>query len=220
RAQFGPALVLLNSTSHDEENYDDPWQALVRYAVVATTDGIPMIFPGQELGITKTWGYDHFERNFGKTIPHFKRYNSLIPAWTSSDPAKNQLFETYSAINRAREKSPALRSPNREFLNTGNDRVFGIAKWSSGANPVLAFVNLDTEKKQTATVPISADLLKKIGLCEDARYEVSNLASREQSIWASNLTAKKLREKGLRIEWNTAPSEPLYLEFKEIPAAR
>ena len=228
RQQFGPALVLLNTTSHDEENYDDPWQALVRYAAVSASDGIPMIFPGQELGITKTWGYDHYERNFGKTIPHFKRYNSMAPAWNDQDFTNDQLFQVYAAINRAREKSPALRSPHREFLKTGNDRLFGIAKWSEGANPVLAFINLDTEKKQTATIHLTPELLKKLGLRDDARYQARNLASRDQALWATSLTGKQLREEGLRIElnplprtpalWQTAPYEPLYLEIEEHPA--
>jgi hypothetical protein len=158
RRQFGPALVLLNTTSHDEENYDDPLQALVRYAVVSTTDGIPMIFPGQELGITKTWGYDHYERNFGKTIPHFKRHNSMMPAWNKHDPEGNRLFQAYAAINRARAASPALRSPDRTFLDTGNERVFGILKHPPGAQPVIALVNLDTENPQPATIHLPADL--------------------------------------------------------------
>jgi hypothetical protein len=47
RTDYGQALVLLNTTSHDEQNYNDPWQALLRYAVCATIDGAPMIFTGR-----------------------------------------------------------------------------------------------------------------------------------------------------------------------------
>ena len=41
RTSYGQGLVLLNTTSHDEENYSDPFQALVRYSVAATIDGAP-----------------------------------------------------------------------------------------------------------------------------------------------------------------------------------
>ena len=34
RSSYGQALVLANTTSHDEENYSDPWQAVVRNAAV------------------------------------------------------------------------------------------------------------------------------------------------------------------------------------------
>ena len=39
RSAYGQGLVLLNTTSHDEENYDDPFQALVRYAACGAMDG-------------------------------------------------------------------------------------------------------------------------------------------------------------------------------------
>ena len=55
RTSYGQGLVLLNNTSHDEEGYDDPFQALIRYAVCSTIDGAPMIFYGQELGTSRTF---------------------------------------------------------------------------------------------------------------------------------------------------------------------
>lgn len=229
RAAFGPALLLLNTTSHDEENYGDPWQAFVRYAVASTQDGIPMVFPGQELGITTSWGYDHYERNLGKTIPHFKRYNSMMPAWASRDFGNARLAESYAAVNKARAASPSLRSPNRWFLETGNPSVFGVAKWEAGARPVLAFVNLDPSRPQSASVRIPGELFKKLGLRENATYQAKNLASRRdpvQAHWRGGLPGGEILGKGIRVDlnalpepnaggWNKAPYEPLYLEIFE-----
>ena len=79
RNAYGQGLVLLNNTSHDEENYADPFQALIRYGVSNTIDGAPMIFYGQENGVTRTFGYSHYETNFGKQITHFKVFNDLGP---------------------------------------------------------------------------------------------------------------------------------------------
>lgn len=215
REQFGPALVLLNTTSHDEENYDDPRQALVRYAVVSTTDGIPMIFPGQELGISKSRGYDHYERNFGKTIPHFKRHNSMMPAWNAA--SDRQLFQAYAAINHARAKSPALRSPHRRFLPTGNDRIFGIAKWAPGANPVLAFVNLDIDQSHSATVHLPGDVIESLGIQDTDLLQAQNLADPESAPhWPAPVTGKQLRGQGVSI--NLDPLRPLYLELRKTPA--
>jgi hypothetical protein len=99
RNAYGQALVLLNSSSHDEDHYNDPFEALIRYAVNSTIDGVPLIFPGQELGLSGTvippndtnggitpFGYDRYETNFGKPIPHFKKYNSLMPLWLKTQP--------------------------------------------------------------------------------------------------------------------------------------
>ncbi|MDW8309992.1 MAG: alpha-amylase family glycosyl hydrolase, partial [Verrucomicrobiales bacterium] len=115
RTAYGQGLVLLNTTSHDEENYTDPWQAFIRFAVGSTIDGMPMIFYGQELGISKTFGFDRYELNFGKTIPHFKKFNSLQPILnpTNRNFGLDQLYPVYAAVNQARQFSRALRSSNR-----------------------------------------------------------------------------------------------------------
>ena len=68
RNSYGQSLVLLNNMSHDEEAPSDPWQGVIRYAVCSTIDGAPLIFPGQELGISTTYGYSLYEVNFGKNI--------------------------------------------------------------------------------------------------------------------------------------------------------
>ncbi len=83
RSAYGQGLILMNSTSHDEETYADPYQALIRYMVAGTIDGVPMIFYGQENGVSQTFGFSHYEENFGKEIPHFKQFNSLVPILTN-----------------------------------------------------------------------------------------------------------------------------------------
>jgi len=234
RQQFGPSLVLLNTTSHDEENAEDPWQALTRYAVASTQDGIPMIFPGQELGIRKTWGYDHYERNLGKMIPHFKRYNSMMPVWNDQEFRNDQLFQVYAAINRARAKSPALRSANRWFLDTGNEKVVCVAKWEKGSSPVIAFVNLEPSKGQKVSVKLPQELFQKLGLREDGIYQARNIAAYEnpglgvtgrssKPLWGTGRRGGEFLNGGLEVElnpvpvvdsdWKVKPYEVAYLEI-------
>lgn len=46
RAQYSNSIVLTNATSHDEENYLAPFEALIRYGVTNTVQSAPMIFMG------------------------------------------------------------------------------------------------------------------------------------------------------------------------------
>ncbi len=191
RNAYGQGLVLLNTVSHDEDNYVDPWQAFIRYAVFGTIDGAPMIFPGQELGTSQEWGYDLYEINFGKPVPHFKTYNSMMTLWGNNDYALNQLAPAYSAINAAREFSPALRSNNRFFLNqtsgSPNEGIFSVAKFESrNASPVTSdvvfgFVNLNRSVATNATFNLNVDAdsngANDFGIKPARKYNVKNIAA-------------------------------------------
>jgi len=170
RSAYGPALVLLNTSSQDEDNYKNPFEALLRFAANSTIDGLPMIFPGQELGLSGTiippndsdaskgppFGYDRYELGFAdKPIPQFKAYNSLMPLWNhlaKKEGDADHLHDLYAAIGQARVSSPALRSTNRSFLdlvnNAPHDAIYAVAKFEqSNGDPattdvVFAFVNL------------------------------------------------------------------------------
>ncbi len=173
RGSYGEAAVLLNTSSHDEDNYRNPFEALLRFAVNSTMDGIPLICAGQEAGLRGTivppsggsnpdvgppFGYDRFFAPFdpNKRIPQFMTFNSLMPLWRelqNADSDGARLEQLYSAIGKARNDSRALRSPNRFFLNlqdgTPHEQIFSVAKFErQNAGPkdsdvVFAFVNLE-----------------------------------------------------------------------------
>ena len=215
RTSYGQALVLLNSSSHDEDHYNDPWEALIRYAVNSTIDGVPLIFPGQELGLSGTvippndtnssltaFGYDRYETNFGKPIPHFKKYNSLMPLWLKTQAGHAsynyglaQLAPVFSGIGQARKFSPALRSANRYFLNltntTHHGQIFSVAKFETrNAAPnfsdvVFGFVNIarnaDPETTGGVQFDLNADVdgngVNDFGLKPARTYNVKNIAA-------------------------------------------
>lgn len=215
RNAYGQALVLLNSSSHDEDHYKDPFEALIRYAVSNTIDGVPLIFPGQELGLSGNvvppgdtdttltpFGYDRYEVNFGKPIPHFKKYNSLMPLWNKTNPSDGsynyglaQLAPVFQGIGAARRFSPALRSSNRYYLNlkdgTPHGQIFSIAKFETrngspvSSDVVLAFVNIArnaaplTSGTNKFNVNIDADGngQNDFGLKRGRRYNVRNIAA-------------------------------------------
>ena len=243
RTAFNQGSVLLGTVSHDEDNYTDPWQALIRYSAHGTIDGAPLIFMGQELGISKVYGFDLFEKNFGKWIPHFKTYNSMMPIWSDTDFGNDQLYHVYAGINRARSQSPALRSPQRWFLDatTPTDQIFAVAKYEqSGLSParqdvVLAFANLNRNTAQWANYKIPAGLSQILNLSDTRIYNVKNIAAYTKQNSARNSTFIWRREgySGLQLKtegvwvglkpvpndvetWTTSPFEAQYLKLYDV----
>ncbi|GHC00003.1 hypothetical protein [Cerasicoccus arenae] len=242
RTAYGQGLVLLNNTSHDEATPSDPWEAVVRTAAVGMMDGTSMIFPGQELGIAGTYGYTHYELNFGKSIPHFKRWNSMMPIWNDGNFGNDQLYPVYSGIQTARKNSPALTSSNRWFLDGdgNNTKIFAAAKYeTTNASPaysdvVLGFVNVDRNNTHSDNFKVPTALAALLGLQDDRTYNVKNIAAytaqqadrRELWQWGSGITGADLKASGFFVQlnkvptdnptWSTAPYEAQYLKVYDV----
>lgn len=228
RNAYGQALVLMNNTSHDEENYADPYQALIRYMTAGTIDGAPMIFMGQELGISKTFGYDRYEANFGKQIAHFKKYNSMQPIFAPVNRtyALDQLYPVYAAIGQARAFSKALRSSNRYFIDqiggSTQPSIFSVAKYETpNASPnfadvVFGFVNLDRNNNQQGNfnVNITQNGSNLFGIKSGRTYNVKNVAAytainstrRDQYLIPGGISGTNLLNNGLFVLLKKVPT--------------
>ncbi len=228
RSSYGQSLVLLNSTSQDEQTYSDPFQGLIRYMVSGTIDGVPMIFYGQENGISTTYGFSHYEENFGKEIPHFKEFNSLVPILGSETYGLMQLYPDFAAVGQARAFSPALRSSNRYYLNqTGNggiqQNIFSVAKYqTANASPnvgdvIFGFVNLDRNDAQAGNynVNVSLDGANNLfGIHSGRMYNVKNIAAylgtdstrRNNYLISGNVSGDSLLANGLYVSMNPVPT--------------
>ncbi len=246
RSAYGQALVLLNSTSHDEANYADPFQALIRYGVSNTVDGAPMIFYGQENGISDTFGFSHYEINFGKYIPHFKVFNDLGPILGNQTYGLQQLYPVYAAMGQARQFSTALRSSNRYYLNqiggSIQQSIFSVAKYdSANASPALTdvvfgFMNLDRNNDQSGNfdVNITQNSANLFGIKRGRTYDVRNLAAytaidpNRRDYFLNRKTGDQLLDNGLFVgmkkvpatdgDWATAPFEAQYLKLYDVTA--
>jgi glycosidase len=229
RNSYGQGLVLWNSTSHDEESYVDPYQALIRYLVGSTIDGAPMVFYGQELGISQTFGFDVYQLNFGKLIPHFMVYNSLQPIFSPANRnyGLDQLYPVYAAAGQARQFSAALKSSNRYYLNqTGSETpqpsIFSVAKYATAnASPnfsdvVFAFVNLDRNNNQQGNfdVNITQNGSNLFGIKPGRIYNVRNIAAytqidgtrRTQYLIPGNVSGTNLLNNGLFVLLKSVPT--------------
>ncbi|MBA3961668.1 MAG: hypothetical protein H0X40_07190 [Chthoniobacterales bacterium] len=246
RSAYGQGLVLLNSTSHDEQNYADPYQALIRYGVSNTIDGAPMIFYGQENGISTSFGFSHYEVNFGKYIPHFKVFNDLGPIIGNQTYGLQQLFPVYAAMGQARQFSPALRSSNRYYLNqpdgSAQTKIFSVAKYeSANASPaqtdvVFGFMNLDRDNDQSGNfnVNITQNSANLFGVKRGRTYDVRNVAAytaidpNRRTYFLNRKTGDQLLDGGLFVgmkkvpsvdaNWATAPFEAQYLKLYDVTA--
>jgi hypothetical protein len=227
RSAYGQGLVLLNTTSHDEENYDDPFQALVRYSACGAMDGAPMVFYGQELGIARTNSFDLYEVNFGKLIPQFKKYNSLQPIFHHRGNGVDFLWPVYAAINQARGFSAALRASNRWFLNqTGSGSpqpsIFSVAKYEQPngspnySDVVFAFANLDRNNQQQGNfnVNITQGSGNLFGIKPARIYNVRNIAAytgydpNRRNYWqwpGSGLAGSNVLANGVFVSMNPVP---------------
>lgn len=245
RNAYGQGLVLLNSTSHDEKNLSDPWEAVIFSSALGMSDGLTMIFPGQELGLSYDYGYTHFETGFeGKSIPHFKRWNSMMPLWEDTNFGNDQLFQVYRSIQKARKISPALRSSNRYFIDGDgfNSKIFATVKYeensalSSGKDVVMGFANLDRWNIQSDNFKIPSGLADIIGLNDGRQYNVINLSAYEREnavtnrannfLWDTPLTRSELINNGFFVslnkvptndtDWDTNPFEAQYLKLIDV----
>lgn len=248
RGAYGQSLVLMNNMSHDEEAFQDPWQAVVRYAVCSSLDGVPLIFPGQELGISTTFGYDRYETNFGKNIADFKDFNSMQPAWQDTVYGNDQLYPVYAALGQARLSSVALRSPNRYFLNEdgNNQTIFAAAKFQTlnglpgNSDVVFAFANTNRDASPSGNFHVNQDVdnngQNDYGIQAGRTYNVRNIAAytnidpnrRTYFLWNGGRTGADILNNGIFIAmnrvptdngtWATAPYEGQYLKLYDVTA--
>jgi len=229
RNSYGQGLVLLNNVSHDEQSYSDPYAALIRYLACGTIDGAPMTFYGEELGISTYFGFDEYQLNFGKTIPHFMVFNDLQPIINPANRTYglDQLFPVYAAVNQARNFSPALRSSNRYYLNqTGSETpqasIFSVAKYvtANGApnfnDVVFAFTPLDRNNPQSGNfdVNITQNGTNLFGIKPDRIYNVKNLSAytaidgnrRNYWLWGGGIAGSNVLANGVYVSLNPVPS--------------
>ncbi len=245
RSTYRTGAILLNITGHDEVLPDnDAWLNASRHAAMASVPGLPMVFYGQEQGIQNfnegagTWHYDGFETdhelNFGKRIPHFKKWNKAQWWYAGTQPPNNTgMAQWYGRVNWARLNSPAVKSINQYYLDkrpngtTPNDNVFAIAKYEqAGASPafkdvVICFANLFVHGAAHGVAADTFDLRggvgdplwSLLGIQNSAarKYNIRNLASSNASanIWTTPRTGDDIYSNGVFVSLGGGTVNPI-----------
>ncbi len=234
REAFEGVPLLLNLTSHDEIlPSNNAYELLYAHAQCATLDGMPMLLYGQEAGMQNDFAayastgipnanknFARYELNFGKSIPHFKKWNAMTGVWSNRDWTVQDL---YGRVNRARLASPALRSRVHYFLNrTGGQgadtNIYAVAKFLQATKAVsqqevvLCFVNTDhiANGNRTATFDLSATTGGKnwFGIEPTHSYQARDLLAPNPTAyaWPSARTGADLIANGLSITLNASAS--------------
>ncbi len=223
RTAYSGGSILLNLTGHDEVIPEtDCWMTASRYGALSLSDGIPMLFYGQEKGIQPYSeatqgpnlyyaGFKKFELNFGKSIPDFKQWNQLT-VWSQPPPNSGGLDQWYGRVNWARLNSPALRSLNRFFLSRtaggDNARILAAAKYETpNASPassdvVLAFALVLNGAHDDAQDTYNLQpCWTALGLDTGKYYNVRNLASSDAGayVWPSSQSGQDLWNNGIYV---------------------
>ena len=244
RSAYGQCLMLWNSASHDAGGYyTDPYQALVRFTVSGTVDGMPHVLYGQELGTTESFGFSEYAGG----VPSMYVYNSLQPALASANGnlRVDQLYPLFSAVGLARQSSPALQAANRWFLSPtiSQPNIYAVAKFTATNGPpnfndvVFAFVNLDVTNGHSANfnVNVTANGTNLFGIAPGRWYNAKNIAAylgadpdrRSYWLWgAGGIAGSNLLANGFSVllnpvpatpaGWTNAPYEAQYLKLYDV----
>ena len=187
--------------------------------------------PGEGLSKSPTLtGFNAFELNFGKYIPHFKKWNAMT-VWTTpdSDRFAEGMPQWYGRVNWARLNSPALKSTNQWFLSTtgaANEKIFAVAKYQTASSPpsysdvVLAFSNFlphgASHLAQSATYDLrgAGDVLwNRLGLenSPNRSYNIRNLASSDAfaDLWPAARTGSDLYANGIFVSLGGGTVNPI-----------
>ncbi|GEP43366.1 hypothetical protein [Brevifollis gellanilyticus] len=245
RSNYRTGAILLNITGHDEILPDnDAWLNATRYAVMTTVPGLPMIFYGQEQGIQNyntnagTFHYDGFETdhelNFGKRIPHFKKWNRAQFWYGGTQPPNNTgMAQWHGRVNWARLNSPAIKSLNQYYLDlkigggAPADNIFAIAKYEqANASPafkdvVLCFANLfehggahlATSSTFDVRGGVGDPLWNLLGLVNSGarQYNIRNLASSNANanVWGTARTGADIYSNGIFVNLGGGTVNPI-----------
>ncbi|HUA67833.1 MAG TPA: hypothetical protein VMA13_04730, partial [Candidatus Saccharimonadales bacterium] len=241
---YGGSLMLWNAASHDAGfYYTDPYQALVRFMVGGTIEGMPHILYGQELGATESFGFSVYSGD----VPDMFVYNSLMPAVNAAvdNLRVDQLYALYAAVGTARLSSPALQSANQVFLSPTSSQpyIYAVAKFTTtnGSpnfnNVVFAFVNLAYTNSEQGyfNVNLSQNGTNLFDIKPERMYNVKNIAAYERIdpnrrndwLWGTNgITGSAFLTNGVFVSlnsvpttasgWTNAPFEAQYLKLYDV----
>ena len=143
--------------------------------------GVPIIYYGQEIGMTGANGFDKFGATDGNDIPvreAFEWYGSVAGrgmalwykdtgSWWDQTQLKsndgisleeqqndpNSLWNFYKKLIALRKANPAIRTGSLEFLADNNDRVLSFLRWQD-AQEILVLVNF-SDKEDSVSIDIS-----------------------------------------------------------------
>ena len=186
------------------------------YSVVE--DGVTNWYSSPEnrsdFGIDPNNNFRRYEMNFGKSIPHFKRYNHMTNIWNAAWAA--DIHATYGRLNAARTNSPALRSQQNYFLadaatTNWNPDIFAVAKFqqpgvsAATQDVVFAFINNNFRANYNRAASFKVDATTGgnnwFGIQPTHSYNVVDIAATNPTtlLWTTNKLGSTIITEGLYV---------------------
>ena len=115
---------------------------LLIHGVILTIGGIPLIYLGDEIGMLNDHGYEQDTDKIGDTRwLHRSAFDwTRAESRTDSETVQGRLYQNLLRLIQIRQQNLAFDRSETEFVDTGNDHVFGYFR-TNGDHSVLVLAN-------------------------------------------------------------------------------
>jgi amylosucrase/maltose alpha-D-glucosyltransferase/alpha-amylase len=133
---------------------------LMLHGVIMTIGGIPLIYLGDEIATLNDYSYevDPLKRGDTRWVHRPRFDEARAEDRNQHETPQGRLFQGLSRLVQLRQQNPAFDRAETEFVDVGNDQIFGYFR-SHEQHSVLVLANF-TEREQA----IEARRLRGLGL--------------------------------------------------------
>ena len=133
---------------------------LLIHGIIYTVGGIPLIYLGDEIGLTNDYEYHNDSGKDGDDRWMHRPQFDWEKAEKRKDPEsiEGRIFNGFLKLARIRKDNPAFQECHTEFVNTGNHHVFGYFRSHEGQS-ILCLANFSEHPQD-----LPATRLRQLGM--------------------------------------------------------
>ncbi len=115
----------------------------LQHAIILSLGGLPMIYSGDEIGLTNFYGYEQeIDKKNDNRWLHRPMMNWEIAENIEKYPVQNQLFSSLQKMITIRKEIPAFADRNDlQFLDSGNSHLLAFEKTDDAGKKVWVIAN-------------------------------------------------------------------------------
>ena len=119
---------------------------LMIHGVILTIGGIPLIYLGDEIGMLNDYGYEQDAEKIGDTRwLHRAAFDwELAEGRRDAESVQGRIYQGLLRLSQIRQQNLAFDRAETEFVDTGNDHVFGYFR-TNGDHSVLVLASFSAQ---------------------------------------------------------------------------
>ena len=158
---------------------------LLLYGIIYTVGGIPLIYLGDEIGLTNDYNYHQDPGKDGDDRWMHRPSFNWEKAEKRHEPetVEARIFDGFLKLSRIRRDNHAFQECHTEFVDTGNPHVFGYFR-SHGGQSVLCVANFSEHDQD-----LPATRLRQLGM----RKTFTDLVAGKSIVATQKLTLEPLQ---------------------------